>query len=167
MRVLLVEDDRRIASDVVRALKAAGYVVETVSDGEEAWFRGDTEIRAIKCSTWACQGWMGLRARGGGKRTRYLCPHPDSALVGPNGSTARCRRMIICRSRSEWKSCVARRSIIRRSGVTPVGGHLMKQVHETVANITLVFVAVRLRRRPRALPIVKNWCVMITGQKYE
>jgi two-component system OmpR family response regulator len=43
MRVLLVEDDRRIASDVVRALEAAGYVVETVRDGEEAWFRGDTE----------------------------------------------------------------------------------------------------------------------------
>jgi DNA-binding response OmpR family regulator len=43
MRVLLVEDDRRIASDVGQALKAAGYVVETVSDGEEAWFRGDTE----------------------------------------------------------------------------------------------------------------------------
>jgi two-component system OmpR family response regulator len=43
MRMLLVEDDRRIASDVGRALKAAGYVVETVSDGEEAWFRGDTE----------------------------------------------------------------------------------------------------------------------------
>ncbi len=43
MRLLLVEDDRRIASDVVRALQAAGYVVETVTDGEEAWFRGDTE----------------------------------------------------------------------------------------------------------------------------
>jgi two-component system, OmpR family, response regulator len=43
MRVLLVEDDTRIASDVTRALEAAGYVVETVSDGEEAWFRGDTE----------------------------------------------------------------------------------------------------------------------------
>ena len=43
MRVLLVEDDRRIASDVSRALAASGYVVETVSDGEEAWFRGDTE----------------------------------------------------------------------------------------------------------------------------
>lgn len=43
MRVLLVEDDRRIASDVARALKASGYVVEIVSDGEEAWFRGDTE----------------------------------------------------------------------------------------------------------------------------
>lgn len=43
MRVLLVEDDRRIASDIARALKASGYVVEIVSDGEEAWFRGDTE----------------------------------------------------------------------------------------------------------------------------
>jgi len=43
MRVLLVEDDRRIASDISRALKASGCVVETVSDGEEAWFRGDTE----------------------------------------------------------------------------------------------------------------------------
>ncbi len=43
MRVLLVEDDRRIASDVTRALEASGYVVETVRDGEEAWFRGDTE----------------------------------------------------------------------------------------------------------------------------
>jgi two-component system OmpR family response regulator len=43
MRVLLVEDDRRIASDIARALEANGYVVETVGDGEEAWFRGDTE----------------------------------------------------------------------------------------------------------------------------
>lgn len=43
MRLLLVEDDRRIASDLERALQATGYVVETVRDGEEAWFRGDTE----------------------------------------------------------------------------------------------------------------------------
>ena len=43
MRVLLVEDDRRIAADVSAALNAAGYVVETVREGEEAWFRGDTE----------------------------------------------------------------------------------------------------------------------------
>jgi CheY-like chemotaxis protein len=43
MRVLLVEDDRRIASDVATALESAGYVVETVSNGEEAWFHGDTE----------------------------------------------------------------------------------------------------------------------------
>jgi two-component system OmpR family response regulator len=43
MRLLLVEDDRRIAADVSAALEAAGYVVETVRDGDEAWFRGDTE----------------------------------------------------------------------------------------------------------------------------
>ncbi|MFB6449455.1 response regulator transcription factor [Bradyrhizobium tunisiense] len=43
MRLLLVEDDRRIAADVERALRAAGYVVETVRNGQEAWFRGDTE----------------------------------------------------------------------------------------------------------------------------
>lgn len=43
MRVLLVEDDRRIAADIAQALQAAGYVVETVGDGEEAWFRADTE----------------------------------------------------------------------------------------------------------------------------
>ncbi|ULK97579.1 response regulator transcription factor [Bradyrhizobium sp. I71] len=43
MRLLLVEDDRRIAADVEKALRAAGYIVETVRNGEEAWFRGDTE----------------------------------------------------------------------------------------------------------------------------
>ncbi len=43
MRVLVIEDDPRIARDITRALEASGYVVESVSDGEEAWFRGDTE----------------------------------------------------------------------------------------------------------------------------
>lgn len=43
MRVLLVEDEARIAADIVAALEAAGYRVETARDGEEAWFRGDTE----------------------------------------------------------------------------------------------------------------------------
>jgi DNA-binding response OmpR family regulator len=43
MRVLVVEDDRRIAADLARGLQAAGYLTEIVGDGEEAWFRGDTE----------------------------------------------------------------------------------------------------------------------------
>jgi len=43
MRVLMVEDDKRIASDVCGALRAAGYVVDIATDGEDAWFRGDTE----------------------------------------------------------------------------------------------------------------------------
>jgi len=43
MRILLVEDDDRLAAGVGAALDAAGFVSERVSDGEEAWFRGDTE----------------------------------------------------------------------------------------------------------------------------
>lgn len=43
MRVLLAEDDDRIAADVATALSSAGYAVERVSSGKEAWFRGDTE----------------------------------------------------------------------------------------------------------------------------
>ncbi|MEJ2118263.1 MAG: response regulator transcription factor [Alphaproteobacteria bacterium] len=43
MRILLVEDDSRIARDLMTALENAGYVVEHESDGEEAWFMGDTE----------------------------------------------------------------------------------------------------------------------------
>jgi len=43
MRILLVEDDDAIARDVERALTKSGYVVQRVTDGEEAWFRGDTE----------------------------------------------------------------------------------------------------------------------------
>jgi two-component system OmpR family response regulator len=41
MRILLAEDDDRIARDVGAALGAAGYVVERESDGEEIWYKGD------------------------------------------------------------------------------------------------------------------------------
>ena len=43
MRALAVEDDTRIARDLMRALTAAGFRVDTCNDGEEAWFLGDTE----------------------------------------------------------------------------------------------------------------------------
>ncbi|MDP5305757.1 response regulator transcription factor [Paracoccus spongiarum] len=43
MRALVVEDDPRIAADLRHALAAAGFRVETVGDGETAWFRGGTE----------------------------------------------------------------------------------------------------------------------------
>lgn len=43
MRVLVVEDDARIAADIAATLKASGFVVEMARDGEEAWFLGDTE----------------------------------------------------------------------------------------------------------------------------
>jgi two-component system, OmpR family, response regulator len=44
MRVLLVEDDDKLAADVTRALEAAGYLSQRAKDGETAWFLGDTEV---------------------------------------------------------------------------------------------------------------------------
>lgn len=43
MRILLAEDEPRIAAQIARSLEAAGYVVQPVADGETAWFCGDTE----------------------------------------------------------------------------------------------------------------------------
>ncbi|HEY7383798.1 MAG TPA: response regulator transcription factor [Beijerinckiaceae bacterium] len=43
MRILLVEDDARIARKIKAVLEDAGYVVDGVMDGETAWFQGDTE----------------------------------------------------------------------------------------------------------------------------
>jgi len=46
MRILIVEDEHRIAADVAEAINAGGFVAEVVSDGEDAWFRGGTESYA-------------------------------------------------------------------------------------------------------------------------
>ena len=43
MRVLLVEDDDRVADGIAKALEGAGYVVDRVANGETAWFQGGTE----------------------------------------------------------------------------------------------------------------------------
>ncbi|MBI4920413.1 MAG: response regulator transcription factor [Devosia nanyangense] len=43
MRILLAEDDDRIAGNVAAALELAGFAVDRQSDGEEIWFRGETE----------------------------------------------------------------------------------------------------------------------------
>ncbi|MHA6692708.1 response regulator transcription factor [Devosia sp. A449] len=43
MRVLIAEDDDRIAETLTTALRKAGFGVERERDGEVAWFRGDTE----------------------------------------------------------------------------------------------------------------------------
>ncbi len=43
MRLLVVEDDRDLNRQVSTALEAAGYAVDRAFDGEDGWFRGDTE----------------------------------------------------------------------------------------------------------------------------
>ncbi|MEE7491835.1 response regulator transcription factor [Methylobacterium oryzae] len=43
MRVLIVEDEPRIAADIRQGLERAGYAADVVADGEAAWFRAETE----------------------------------------------------------------------------------------------------------------------------
>lgn len=43
MRILVVEDEARIANDIKSGLQLANYAVDTAKDGEEAWFKGETE----------------------------------------------------------------------------------------------------------------------------
>lgn len=76
MRILLVEDDRKIAADLAAALSASGYLVETVRNGEEAWFRGDTEEYGAIVLDLGLPGMDGLavlkRWRAGGRTTPVL-----------------------------------------------------------------------------------------------
>lgn len=43
MRVLIVEDDDRLARNLVEAVQQAGFVVDRERDGREAWFKGDVD----------------------------------------------------------------------------------------------------------------------------
>ena len=60
MRILLVEDDDRVAEGVSAALSAAGFVVERADDGEDAWFKGDTENYAAVVLDLGLPGMDGL-----------------------------------------------------------------------------------------------------------
>jgi two-component system, OmpR family, response regulator len=60
VRVLVVEDDARIATAVAAALEAQGYRVETVTDGETAWFQGDVENYAAVVLDLGLPGMDGL-----------------------------------------------------------------------------------------------------------
>ncbi|MFO1172452.1 MAG: response regulator transcription factor [Hyphomicrobiaceae bacterium] len=76
MRMLVVEDEPKIALDVSRALESAGYVVEVARDGEDAWFRGDTEDFSLVVLDLGLPKLDGLtvlkRWRGEGNRTPVL-----------------------------------------------------------------------------------------------
>lgn len=60
MRILLVEDDARVAEGVTASLAAAGYVVDHETEGEDAWFKGDTEPYAAVVLDLGLPGMDGL-----------------------------------------------------------------------------------------------------------
>ena len=43
MRCMVVEDDPEVRADIARAIEGAGFVVDTISNGEDAWYAGDVE----------------------------------------------------------------------------------------------------------------------------
>jgi DNA-binding response OmpR family regulator len=43
VRALIVEDEADVAADLAQAMQVAGFVVDIATDGEDAWFRGNTE----------------------------------------------------------------------------------------------------------------------------
>ena len=59
MQVLIVEDEPRVSTNIEAALGAAGYTCDLSSDGEDAWFRGDTEAFDSPSSISACRSSTG------------------------------------------------------------------------------------------------------------
>jgi two-component system OmpR family response regulator len=43
MRILIVEDEARIADLIADVLQSEGYIAEIASDGEDGWEKGGTE----------------------------------------------------------------------------------------------------------------------------
>src|SRR4028119_404025 len=43
MRILVVEDEPAIATDISSVLSSTGYIVDIAADGEEGWFRASTD----------------------------------------------------------------------------------------------------------------------------
>jgi two-component system, OmpR family, response regulator len=60
MRALVVEDDPDIAGDVERSLAEAGFLVDRIGNGPDAWFAGDTEDYAIAVLDLGLPGLDGL-----------------------------------------------------------------------------------------------------------
>lgn len=60
MKLLLAEDDDRIARDLCETLSAAGYLVDRETDGEDIWFKGDTEDYAAVILDLGLPGMDGL-----------------------------------------------------------------------------------------------------------
>jgi DNA-binding response OmpR family regulator len=85
MRVLVVEDDQRIAADVSRTLETSGYVVETVANGEDAWFLGDTEDYGAVILDLGLPGMDGLAVL---KRWRTNGRHMPVLVLTARGSWA-------------------------------------------------------------------------------
>ncbi len=46
MRILVIEDEAEVLAQIGEELTRAGYIVDMASDGEDGWFKGETESYA-------------------------------------------------------------------------------------------------------------------------
>ena len=71
MRILIAEDDEKLASLVAETLKASGFVVEIEADGEVALYRGDWRTATL------------ARIRALMRRARHVEPSDATMRLGP------------------------------------------------------------------------------------
>jgi two-component system OmpR family response regulator len=57
MRILVVEDEPTLQTQLRDAIAAAGHTVETAADGSTARYLGQEETLMRWCWTWACPWW--------------------------------------------------------------------------------------------------------------
>ena len=106
MRILVGEDEARIAAGGETALRASGYAVDVVGDGEEAWFRGDTEDYDAVVLDLGLPKLDGLtllkRWRAAGRAMPILVLTARGLADWVEGTTP--APTTTCRSRSRWTS---------------------------------------------------------------
>jgi DNA-binding response OmpR family regulator len=142
MRALTVEDDPAIREDVRAALEAAGFRVETATDGETAWFLGDTEDYDLIVLDLGLPGLDGLavlkRWRAEGRETPVLVltargawtERVEGIEAGADDYLPKPFRMeeLVARARA-----LVRRAAGRGGAVTRVGGLTVDANRMTVA----------------------------------
>ena len=72
-RILVAEDEPRIASFLEKGLRANGFAVMLVEDGEDALDLAASGRSTCSCSTWACRAGTGSRCCESSEREGRPC----------------------------------------------------------------------------------------------
>ncbi len=118
MRILIVEDEPRIAADLRAGLERAGYVAESVGDGEAAWFKAETETYDAMVLDLGLRASTGSRAAPPARGRRAAAgadPHRPRRLARARRGDRRGRRRLPSEA-VRMEELVARlRAILRRT----------------------------------------------------